>query len=337
MIQFLQVSNNEIIESQSIAEFRAQNPESKIIGTHSGSFHPDEACACAVLLLVHANAVILRTRDMVLLAECDYRVDVGEKDNKETGDFDHHQEKGAGKRVNQIEYSSFGLVWAAFGELIAGDRRIAQIFDKQIVQTIDAIDNGQNITIPCVDFQGARPFNMHQVLASFNPPWDEDKDLNFVFMEVVALARKIIRNTIERFKSQKRAVPYVRMAMALAEDARIVVLDRICPWKHIIINESPSTLFVVYPDDEGQWCVQAVPSKTANYQNRLDLPAAWAKTNGHTFADLSGVPDATFIHRKLFICGAKSKEGALALARLAIELAPKEEPEPASPELQEAD
>lgn|GEM_PF-6359412 len=40
--------------------------------------------------------------------------------------------------------------------------------------------------------------------------------------------------------------------------------------------------------------------------------------DGDALAALTGVADATFAHRGLFIAGAVSREGALALAQLAV-------------------
>jgi uncharacterized UPF0160 family protein len=63
------------------------------IGTHDGSFHCDEALACAMLknyTKKFKNASIIRTRDPQKLAECDIVVDVGGKYDPPRL-LDHHQ------------------------------------------------------------------------------------------------------------------------------------------------------------------------------------------------------------------------------------------------------
>jgi uncharacterized UPF0160 family protein len=49
------------------------------------------------------------------------------------------------------------------------------------------------------------------------------------------------------------------------------------------------------------------------------MPSSWAGKNANELSEITGVTDVTFCHKGLFIAGAKSKEGAIKLARLAIE------------------
>lgn len=54
-------------------------PSTKIIGTHSGSFHCDEALGVALLhrTAAYAGASVVRSRDPAALAKCDVVIDVG--------------------------------------------------------------------------------------------------------------------------------------------------------------------------------------------------------------------------------------------------------------------
>lgn len=65
------------------------------IGTHNGTFHCDEALACALLRLLpeYANAEIVRTRDPEKLASCDIVVDVGGEYNPQSHRYDHQDRK----------------------------------------------------------------------------------------------------------------------------------------------------------------------------------------------------------------------------------------------------
>jgi uncharacterized UPF0160 family protein len=56
-----------------------QMPSKKTIGTHSGSFHCDEALACYLLKLTdtYKDADIIRSRDPKVLDTLDIIVDVG--------------------------------------------------------------------------------------------------------------------------------------------------------------------------------------------------------------------------------------------------------------------
>jgi uncharacterized UPF0160 family protein len=65
----------------------------KLIGTHSGAFHCDEALATALLLRTKefAKSIIVRTRDQEMLDQLDAQVDVGAVFDSAKNRFDHHQ------------------------------------------------------------------------------------------------------------------------------------------------------------------------------------------------------------------------------------------------------
>ena len=64
-----------------------------IIGTHSGTFHCDDAMAVAMLKTLDRfkNAEVRRSRDPKVWATCDIVVDVGGEYNTEKMILDHHQ------------------------------------------------------------------------------------------------------------------------------------------------------------------------------------------------------------------------------------------------------
>ena len=80
-------------------------------------------------------------------------------------------------------------------------------------------------------------------------------------------------------------------------------------------------LFVVVPASKSleSWKLLAVPSSINSFENRKNLPQAWAGLKDEELQKISGVSDATFCHRGLFLAGAKSKEGAIKLAQIALE------------------
>ena len=66
---------------------------SKRIGTHSGSFHCDEALGCWLLRRTQefAGAEIVRSRDPEVLKDLDVVIDVGGVYDAGSNRFDHHQ------------------------------------------------------------------------------------------------------------------------------------------------------------------------------------------------------------------------------------------------------
>ena len=89
------------------------------------------------------------------------------------------------------------------------------------------------------------------------------------------------------------------------------------PVMNMIVDGSAEARFLVFPQ-AGDWLVQAVPVAGQPFSQRLPLPAAWAGLRGADLAALTGVGDAVFCHNGRFIGGAGSREGAIALARLAL-------------------
>jgi len=113
-----------------------------IIATHNGPFHADDVFGVAILQLIHPNATIVRTRDPDELAKADIRLDVGKKYDPETGDFDHHQQEGAGARKNGIPYASSGLIWKHYGMQLVESQEAFDHIDEKIIQPMDASDIG---------------------------------------------------------------------------------------------------------------------------------------------------------------------------------------------------
>jgi uncharacterized UPF0160 family protein len=291
------------------------------VATHPGGFHADDVFAVAALRLAHPDEAVevVRTRDAARQAEADARVDVGGRDDAATGDFDHHQKGGAGERPNGIRYASFGLVWRAFGAAICGgSQESADAIDERLVQGVDANDTGQTIMEPLVG--DVRPMTVSGVIGALNPAWDEDLDQaaeDARFEEAVALATGILERQVAGAAGFQRARDLVRAAIAAATDPRVIELSSNMPWRETIVAEAPDARLVVYPKSDG-WGMVAVPVAAGSFDNRLDLPAAWAGLTGSELAAVTGVDDALFAHTARFYASAASRDGVLALARAAL-------------------
>jgi uncharacterized UPF0160 family protein len=286
--------------------------------THPGNFHADDVFAVAVLSLVHDDLEIVRTRDDARVAAADVRVDLGGRSDPSTGDFDHHQRGGAGARANGIWYASFGLVWREFGPSLAGGEEAAEAIDQRLVQGVDANDTGQNISTAL--FDGIRPMTVSGVIAAMNPVWDEqltEAQEDARFGEAVAVARTILERELAGARAYRRALDLVRAAIERSTDPRVVELDRKLPWHETVVTTAPEALYVVYPKSDG-WGLQAVPKVLGEFENRRDLPEAWAGLSGAELATVTGVEDAVFAHVKRFYASAGSREGILALAAEAL-------------------
>lgn len=290
------------------------------VATHDGSFHADDVFAVAALRLLDPGLEVVRSRDRDVVAACDVRVDIGLRSDPATGDFDHHQKGGAGERPNGIPYASFGLVWRHHGPaLCGGDERAAADVDARLVQGVDAIDTGFQLTRPVID--GIRPADATDLVDGFNPAWDEDaSDAERLerFDRAAAFAGGVIERQIAGALAGARARGLVREAITRAPDPRVVELDRSMPWHEAVVTGAPEALYVVYPKKADDWRVQAVPQELGTFANRKDLPAAWAGLQAEELTAVTGVDDAVFCHTARFLAVARSQAGIRELVRQAL-------------------
>lgn len=296
----------------------AMNTNTLKVVTHNGAFHADDVFACAFLSLLHGgNIEIVRSRDPFVWETADYVLDVGGAYDTEKKRFDHHQEGGAGSRLNGTPYSSVGLLWKEYGEQYVGSEYVARVIDERLIQAIDAGDNGvETFTTTGV----VTPYIIQDAIVAFRPKWNEDRTQDECFLEAVEFAKGVLVREIEFAKSEQEGKRFAEEAYQNAEDKRIVVLEGHYPW-YEALQSHPEPLFLVKPDraGEGKWKIEAVRDNAHTLKNRKDLPRSWAGKMGEDLARISGVPGALFCHNKLFVAVAASKEAALHMARIAVD------------------
>lgn len=295
------------------------------IVTHSGSFHADDVFGVAALLLRFTGEKkepkVIRTRDPETIKTGDIVLDVGGEYDAERNRFDHHQIGGAGKRKNGVPYAAFGLIWKKFGGEICQNAEAADLVDKNLVQFIDAADNGDGEMKP---FKAdVLPYSIKRAIDVFNPDWRNDRqDFDHWFFQAVNFALGVLKREIEFAKAILASQRAVELAYETADDKRIIVLDKEYQWEDIL-NKYPEPLFVILPrlEEENKvvWRLGVVRDGRESFASRKDLPAEWAGKRDEELAKVTGVPEALFCHNKLFVAYAKSKEGALALAKRALE------------------
>lgn len=287
------------------------------IAVHNGAFHADDVFSIAVLTMLYPDASIIRTRDQEILNKSDIRVDVGGKDDPKTGDFDHHQLDGPGARPNGIPFASIGLIWKHYGSHLCESEDVAGIIDRKLIQIIDANDNG--VALP-YDTMDPTPYNIPQLIDSFNPSWyEKEKDYDASFLRAVEFARTILKNEIRKNKGKVMAKDLVLRAIQDSGNSPIIFLEHNCPWQEEVIENSEA-LYIIFPAPSGDWRVRAIPVQKGSFQTRKPLPLEWAGKNEEELARASGVKDAKFCHKDRFITGAYSLEGARELARMAVEI-----------------
>ena len=294
--------------------------------THDGSFHADDIFAAATLVILFERQgkdfEIVRTRKPELIEAGDYVFDVGGIHDEATNRFDHHQVGGAGKRSFgniDIEYAAFGLVWKKFGAEVCESEKVAEIIEKRLVAPIDAGDNGMSLYDLKSDIG---PYTTHSLFeGAMKPTWQEDVALyDEYFLDSVKIAKIVIQREIIRARDKIVAEAGVIKCYEEAEDKRIVILDKEYPIGDVL-NAYPEPLFAVSQRRHNDlWSLMTLRADSnEEFKNRKDLPASWAGLRDEELQKITGVDDAVFCHRALFLAVAKSKEGAIKLAQIAVE------------------
>lgn len=294
----------------------------KKLVTHDGSFHTDDIFACATLSLMleknNEQFEIIRTRDQEIIDGGDYVFDVGGIYDENLNRFDHHQTGGAGKRKNGIAYSSFGLVWRKFGEKIGGKKEIADFIEQKLAMPVDANDNG--IDLYKNNFEDISAYTLQDVFATFSPTALEDMEKDKQFAKALVWAKEILKREIKKANDQIVITKIIRDFYEKAKDKRLIVIDtpkvsRYDIWNALQDFEEP--LFVVYGDNE-DWSIVAMRKEKNSFGNRKNFPKNWGGLIGKQLQEMTGVQDAIFCHNNLFLSVAKSKEGAIKLAQIAL-------------------
>lgn len=287
--------------------------------THNGSFHTDDVFAAAVLIM-HLERKgekyeITRTRDEKIIAAGNYVFDVGGVYDESQNRFDHHQPGGAGRRAESgIEYSSVGLVWQKFGRNLCKEQAV-KIIDNRLIAPIDAFDNGIELVENKMEIS---PYLLQHITGAMHPTWKEETLENDVmFSRCVDFAKEILSREIIQAEHSIEAEQKIVDAYTSAPDKRLIILDKHYPFEYVL-HHYPEPLFVIYPRPNGDWGIRTVHPTPKTFKNRKDFPRSWAGLRDLELRQITGVPDAVFCHKGLFLAVAKSKEGAIELAELAL-------------------
>ncbi len=311
--------------------FKYANSKEMTLVTHNGQFHTDDVFAAAALAILNERRgdifKLVRTRDADLLTKYKENkrkqrrivFDVGDVYDREDDLFDHHQEEGAGQRDNGIPYSSFGLVWEKYGHEICRSQDIADMVDDKIGNHIDAMDSGVEIFDKKND--DVKPYILNDVTSNFLPI--ENKTLSEYdrqFLKAMDFAEMILWNLIRKYERREKLDQELEEEYNTSENKKIFISEN--RYGRAAFLKYPECLFIVSPSVEGKpkgdWGIAAIPVKEGTFKNRADFPESWGGKRDDDLSEVSGVEDAKFCHKSLFIAGAYSKDGAIKMAELAL-------------------
>ena len=297
--------------------------------THSGGFHADELLSSVILTRLFPDAAIVRSRSPEWITPAADRIiyDVGGIYDASARIFDHHQ-RGAPLRDDGQPFSSFGLVWKHYGVdylnaigVPSGHvETIHKSFDTKFVLPVDLLDNGAlspSTAGPLADL------SLPSLLETLKPVFDDREPGadDRGFHAALSIARAIVEANIAQRASKLRAESMVLTAIAAAGDSRILELPMGMPFRPAIVKAGADhLLFVVHPRDK-DWCITGIRKAEDSFEQRADLPAAWAGLSNGDLEAVCGVEGASFCHNGRFIAAARSREAILAMADIAVSVA----------------
>jgi uncharacterized UPF0160 family protein len=294
--------------------------------THSGGFHADELLSSVILTRLFPDADLIRSRDRDLITPSADKIiyDVGGNYDATAQIFDHHQRPGP-FRDDDKPYSSFGLIWKHYGRdylisMSVPEADISEIhtkFDISFVLPIDLMDNG------AMEPSVAGPLSiltLPELLASMKPVFDDTSPTadDDAFFSALPIARSFIEAKIRGLASKARAKGMVEQAIERAGTSAILELPMGMPYRSVLMkSEAEHILFVVNPRG-GDWTLNGIKLGNDTFDQRADLPAAWAGLSDGDLEQATGVKGAKFCHNARFIAVADSRDAIMEMAEIAV-------------------
>lgn len=165
-----------------------------------------------------------------------------------------------------------------------------------------------------------------------NPSWNEENvNVDERFQQAVELTGKeFTKITLFYANSWLPARSIVEKAIqdrfSVDPSGLILLMEKFCSWKEhlndieVELNIQPLPIYIIF-QDSSSWRVSCVPLKRGSFENRLSLP--WKGLRDEELSKESGIPGGIFVHATGFVGGNKTKEGAFAMARKALQMAGK--------------
>ena len=294
-----------------------------IVVTHGDDFHADDVFACATLLLwaekTDNKLKIIRSRSKDIIEKAHMVLDVGGIYNPDKNMFDHHQKGGAGIRNNTIPYASFGLVWKKYGGVVCESQEIANKIETNLIVPVDARDNGVNISI--VNELGVVDHRTSNMISNFNLTWQEDKkSILKQFEKALYFAKEILIREIAWAEALIGGEKETVMAIKEQNEPEILILEKEIDW-HEAVSKNKRIKSVVYPRKEkSEWRVQTGRDDLEDYNSdRAKFPESWQGLMGEDLIRISGIKDAVFCAGGGWLAVAKTKEGAIEMAKKTLQ------------------
>jgi uncharacterized UPF0160 family protein len=300
-----------------------------LLVTHDGKFHLDEVLATVVLLKIHPDAEIVRTRSFGIIKGGDIVYDVGRKFSPEDGLFDHHQASFAEtfSPSHEVKLSSSGLIYKYHGERFLNtyginksvpmyQRVYEEIYERYFLSA-DAIDNGYEI------FGKIVPRSLSHIVDSFNcndfsPEAAEEQDERFI--EAVRYVEVDLDNFIHGIIDDwMPCYEYLEQKIGVC-GGEILEVDRYCPIDLVLEIEQRHRKDIRYVLNLAGSSIKilAVPKFKGRFESKTPLKKEWRGLTGKALEECAGIEGCLFVHTSGFVGANRTIEGAVEMCRRSI-------------------
>ena len=276
--------------------------------THSGTMHADEVFATAFLDLYREDIKVFRTANIESNEYPNKLIyDIGK------GEFDHHQEN-ARLRENGIKYCSMGLLWEKYGKdylkkyIIDNIDNVFNEIDKDLIEQIDAIDNGE---FPKIEAK-YKVKTLSDVIKIFNPSFKSNQKEKDQFIKAVNISKIIFEEEVLSCIGKVKAKELV-LNKVKETDKKYIILDEYMPYEETILNNeiAKDIVFIIFPSNRGGYAIKTIPKSSEDKTLRCEIPETWAGKTDEELEEASGIKDLLFCHIGRFIISTKTKESAI--------------------------
>lgn len=176
--------------------------------------------------------------------------------------------------------------------------------------------------------------NLSSRVGNLNPWWNQtDVNLDERFLKAVELTGSEFLQKLDYlanswFPARDIVLDTLKARFEVDPSGKIMLLKSFCPWKehlHLLerahnIHADQLPLYVVYEDDrDHSFRVQAVAVSPSSFESRKALPESWRGLRDEKLSQITGVEGSVFVHATGFIGGCKTKDGAIELAKKAMQ------------------
>ena len=243
------------------------------VGTHDGGFHADELLSIAMIKVaisevdtyhgpdIHVN--VIRTRNLEKLKQCDIVVDVG------GGEFDHHSTDD--RYPNGVPKSACGKVL----EAVEPNDKLVKLLNIMGLYLVQSIDNGDPISkAKWIKYQPSHFSWVGLMNPTYSERYDpEASDLWFnKALDMVEIVYRRLRQSCLDFMASKEVLSKCPRYLG---GALLELPSSSVQWKPYVLSRNHSVKAVMYPHQDGMWCVRMVPRSFSDSTPYHRFPEEW--------------------------------------------------------------